>query len=67
MLETGIKVCLSAEKHYVLEMSMINVGVYSKQTFKNDFDYAHEILWEGDTQGTWENLFIVQLILNPCH
>ena len=51
----------------MLKVSVVNMGVYSEQSFENHFDYVHEVLGERDSKSAWENFLVVELIFNPCH
>ena len=48
MLKASIQVGLSAQKHDMLEVGVVDVSVYSKQPFENHFYDVHEILREWD-------------------
>ena len=67
MFETGIQVSFSREKHDMLEVSMVDMGIYSEQPLEDDFDDVHEVLGEGHSQLAGEYFLIIQLILYPCH
>ena len=59
MLEASVEMCLCRQKHNVLEMGVIDVCVDSEQSLEDDLDDCLEVAREGDTQCTWEDLFIV--------
>ena len=39
----------------------------AEQSFKDDLDDCLEVPRERHTQGTWEDLFIIELIFDPSH
>lgn len=49
MLETSVEVILKTQRHYYLEMGMINMSVYSKKSFEYCFYRGLEIFWERDS------------------
>ena len=51
----------------MLEVSMVDVGVNSKQPFEDHLDDVGEILWERYAKRTREYFLIVQLVLDPRH
>ena len=67
MLETGVQMGLSAKKHDVLEVGVVNVSINSKQTLEDHFDNVLKVLGEGYSQLAREDLLIVKLIFNPGH
>ena len=44
MFEASIQMCLSRQQHNVLEMCMVDVCIYSKQSLEYDFDDVDEVL-----------------------
>ena len=46
MLEASIQMGLSAQKHDMLEVGVVDVSVYSKQPFENHFYDVHKVLRE---------------------
>ena len=58
---------LSAQKHHMLEMCVINVSIYSKESFENHFNDIQKVLRKWDPQGTWEYFFVIKLVFNPSH
>ena len=67
MFEASIEMCFRTEEHDMLKVSVINMRIYSEQSFENDFNYVHEVFWEWDTKSAWEYFFVVELVLNPGH
>jgi hypothetical protein len=51
----------------MLEVSVVNVGVHSKETLEDHFYYVHEVAREGHAQRARKHLLIVQLRLHPRH
>lgn len=37
---------LSRQQHYVLEVSVVYVGIHSEQPLEDDLDDIDEVLWE---------------------
>ena len=58
MLEAGVQMIFQAKTHYVMEMAVINMSVYSEQSLEYYFDNALEILREKDFNFCWEVSFI---------
>ena len=67
VLEARVQMGFSRQEHYVLEMRVVDVCVYSEQAFEDDFDDSFKVAREGNTQSAWEDLFVIQLVLNPGH
>ena len=67
MLEARVEVSLRREKHDVLKVRVVDVCIHSEETLENDCDDVEEIFREGDTEGTGEDLLIIELVLNPGH
>ena len=67
VFEAGVEMSFRREKHNVLEMSVIYMCIDSEKSFKYDLDDCFEIPRERYTQGTWEYLFIIELVLDPGH
>ena len=59
MLEASIQVSLSAQKHYVLKVSVVDMGVNSEEPFENHLDDVHEILRKWYAKSTWENFLVI--------
>ncbi len=59
MFEAGIQMGLSREKHDVLEMRVIDVGVHSEQPLKYHLDNCLKVTREGHTQSARENLLVI--------
>ena len=55
------------EKHNVLEVGVVDVCVNSEQSFKDNFNDAHEIFWKRYSKLAWENFFIIELVFYPSH
>ena len=51
--------------HYLREVRVVNVGIYSKQAFKDGLDYCFKAFGERRVQLQGENVFIIQLEFNP--
>ena len=51
----------------MLEVRVVDMSIYTEESFENDSDYRSKVLWEWNTQRTREDFLIVQLILYPCH
>ena len=51
----------------LLEMLVINMGVYPKQSLENSLHNGLEIWRELDANFTRKEIFVVQLILHPSH
>ena len=51
----------------MLEVGVVDVCINSEQPLEYHFDDVEEILWERDAKSTREDLFIIELILNPSH
>ena len=67
MLKACVQMSLSAKQHHVLEVSMVDVSIYSEKTLENNFDNVHKVLWERNSDCTWKNLFVVKLVFYPGH
>ena len=67
VLEAGVKMCLSWQKHDMLEMSMVDVSIDSEQALEDNFYDVHEILWEWNTNLAGKDFLIIKLVLNPSH
>lgn len=67
VLEARVQVRLRREKHYVLEVRVVDMSVNSEEPFEDDLDDVGEVLREWYAEGTRENLFVVELILYPGH
>ena len=67
VLKAGVQVGLSSQEHYVLEVGVVYVGIHAEQSLKNNLNYVHKVLREWNTQGTREDLLIIELVLNPGH
>lgn len=59
VLKACIQVRLCRQKHYVLEVSMVDVCIDSEQSLEDHFDYGLEVAREGHTECTREYFFIV--------
>ena len=48
-------------------MSVIYMCIDAEQSFKDDLDDCLKVPREWYTEGTWEDLFIIELIFDPSH
>lgn len=67
MLETCVQVIFGPKTHHVLEMTVVNMGINTEQSFEDHFDDWREVLWEWDTDLCWKHCIIIQLRFNPGH
>ena len=67
VFEAGIEMSFSRQKHDVLEMRVIYMCIDAEQSFKDDLDDCLKVPRERYTEGTWEDLFIIELIFDPSH
>ena len=67
VFEASVEVSLRREQHDVLEVSVVDVRVHSEQPLEDHLDNVQEVLGEGHTNRTREDLLVVQLILHPSH
>ena len=47
MLEAGIQMSFCRQKHYVLEVGVVNVRVHSEQPLEDNFNNVDEVFGEG--------------------
>lgn len=76
VLEAGVEVVLQPQRHDVLEVRVVDVGVHAKQSLENYLDHAEEGLRKRNTY-TLSTLvvthlagkqgFVVELVLHPGH
>ena len=67
VFEAGVQVRFCREQHDVLEVRVVNVRVHTEQTLEDHFDYGFEVSGEGDSKGTREDFFIIELVFDPRH
>jgi len=67
VLEASVEMGLSAQQHDVLEVGVVDVSIHSEKTFEDYFDDCFEVARERNAECTREDLFVVELILYPCH
>ena len=58
---------LGTQQHDVLEVRVIYVGIYSEQALEYYLNNCLKVAGEGNTERTWEDLLIVELVLYPRH
>ena len=46
---------------------MVDVSIHSEQSLEDDLYNCFKVSWEGNTEGTREYFFVVQLVLDPGH
>lgn len=51
----------------MLEMSVVDMSVDSKQSLEDYFDNVDEIFGERYSESAGEDFFIIQLVLHPSH
>ena len=59
--------CLRTQQHYVLKVSVVDVRIYTEQTFENYLYDIQKVLRERYSQGAWENFLVIKLVLHPGH
>jgi hypothetical protein len=67
VLEAGVQMILHPKTHDVLEVGVVDMGVYTKQAFEYDLDCCEEVLREHDSDLCGEEVLVVQLVLDPGH
>ena len=67
VFKTSVKVSLSRQQHYMLEVRVIDMRINSKKSFENHFNDVHKVSREWNTKLAGENFFVIELGLNPCH
>ena len=51
----------------MLEVRVIDVGVYPKQPLEDDFNDSQKVFGKDCFLGHWEYSFVVKLVLDPGH
>ena len=46
---------------------MVDVGIDSEEPLEDDLRNVDEVLGEGNSERAWEDLLVVELVLNPGH
>ena len=67
VLKTGVQVCFGRQKHYVLEVSMVNVCIHTEQALEDHLDYVYEVTWKWHSQRAREHFLVIKLRLDPSH
>ena len=67
VLETGIEMVLLFKANNLLEMRVVDVGIYTKQALEYCLRYFLEVWWEWCAKFLRKYGFIIKLAFNPIH
>jgi len=67
VLETGIEMGLLFKANNLLEMRVVDVGIYTKQALEYCLRYFLEVWWEWCAKFLRKYGFIINLAFNPIH
>lgn len=67
MLQTGVQMALQSQFGDLVKVVAIDVGVDSQEPLEYRLDQVGELLWERSTNLGWEDVVVIEEVLDPVH
>ncbi len=67
VLEAGVEMVFEPQTHHVVEVAVVNMRIYSEQSFEYHFDDVEEVLRKRGVEPRRKDCVVVELMFDPGH